>query len=174
MEAFDLLPPASCLFGTTPDPAPAPLTFWCRILQQAYNNTISASLPSAILLHADKSWHQNSAHLAFGATYHTWFPSIWARQILSANINNAFLEHLYDCIHRPKSTKPCSATYAYPLAIGCHTPWPYIQPTTQQWHDCSRVGTSDTQSRWCILIMHVVNFHLRENSQTDKRHTIIT
>jgi hypothetical protein len=66
------------LFGTTPAPAPAPLTFIRRILQQVYNNTISASLPSAILLHADKSWHQNSAHLPFGATYHTWFPSTWA------------------------------------------------------------------------------------------------
>jgi hypothetical protein len=47
------------LFGTTPDPAPAPapapLTFQHWIPQQAYNNTISASLPSAILLHADKS-----------------------------------------------------------------------------------------------------------------------
>jgi hypothetical protein len=66
------------LFGTTPAPALAPLTFQHWVLQQAYNNTISASLPSAILLHADKSWHQNSAHLPFGATYHTWFPSTWA------------------------------------------------------------------------------------------------
>jgi hypothetical protein len=116
------------------------LTFRRRIPQQAYNNTVSASLPSAILLHADKSWHQNSAHLPFGATYHTWFPSTWARQTLGANINTAFSEHLYNCIHRPKLTKPCSPTYAYPLAIGCHTR-PYIQPTTQQWHDHLRVGT---------------------------------
>jgi hypothetical protein len=77
-------------------------------------------LPSAILVHADKSWHQNSAHLPFGATYHTWFPSTWAQQILGANMNTAFLEHLYNCIHTPKSTKPCSATYAYPLALGHH------------------------------------------------------
>jgi hypothetical protein len=107
------------LFGTTPDPAP--LTFRRRIPQQAYNNTISASSPSAILLHADKSWHQNSAHLPFGATYHTWFPSSWVRQLLGANINTAFSKHLYNCIHRPKSTKPRSATYAYPLAIGRHS-----------------------------------------------------
>jgi hypothetical protein len=37
--------------------------------------------------------------------------------------------------------KPRSATYTYPLAIGRHT-WPYIQPTTQQRHDRSRVGTT--------------------------------
>jgi hypothetical protein len=87
------------LFGTTPDPAaPAPLTFWRRIPQQAYNNTMSASSPSAILLHADKSWHQNCAHLPFGATYHTWFPSTWARQFLGANINTAFSEHFIDSL----------------------------------------------------------------------------
>jgi hypothetical protein len=37
--------------------------------------------------------------------------------------------------------KPRSATYTYPLAIGRHTR-PYIQPTTQQRHDRSRVGTT--------------------------------
>jgi hypothetical protein len=56
---------------------------------KAYNNTISDASPSAILLHADKSWHQNSAHLSFGATYHSWFPSTWACQILGANIITA-------------------------------------------------------------------------------------
>jgi hypothetical protein len=114
-----------------------PLPLWLFDVKSC--NSVSASSPSAILLHADKSWHQNSAHLPFGATYHTWFPSTWAWQILGANINTAFSEHLYNCIHRPKSTKPHSATYAYPLAIGCHT-WPYIQPTTQQWHNCLQVG----------------------------------
>jgi hypothetical protein len=39
------------------------------------------------------------------------------------------------------STKPRSATYAYPLAIGRHTR-PFIQPTTQQRHNRSRVGTT--------------------------------
>jgi hypothetical protein len=53
----------------------------------------------------------------------------------------AFSAHLYNCIHRPASTKPRSVTYAYPLAIGRHTR-PYIQPTTQQRHDRSRVGTT--------------------------------
>jgi hypothetical protein len=33
----------------------------------------------------------------------------------------------------------------------------------------------DTQSWWCILIVRVVNFHLRKDSLTDKRHmTIVT
>jgi hypothetical protein len=32
----------------------------------------------------------------------------------------------------------------------------------------------DTQSRQCILIVRVTNFHLCKDSQTDKRHTIIT
>jgi hypothetical protein len=39
--------------------------------------------------------------------------------------------------------KPRSATYTYPLAIGHHTR-PYIQSTTQQRHDRSRVGTTLT------------------------------
>jgi hypothetical protein len=50
------------LFGTASDPSPPPLMFWWQIPQQAYNKTISDTLPYAILLHADKSWHQNSAH----------------------------------------------------------------------------------------------------------------
>jgi hypothetical protein len=75
------------LFGTTSDPSPPPLMFQVQIPQQAYNNTISNTLPSTILLHADKSRHQNSAHFPFGATYHSWFPSTWACQILGTNIN---------------------------------------------------------------------------------------
>jgi hypothetical protein len=115
------------LFGTTPDPAPAPLTFQCQIPQQAYNNIVSASLPSAILLHPDKSWHQNSAHLPFGATYHTWFPSTWAQQILGANINTAFSEHLYNVTHKP--TKLCNSAHIH---ISCH--WTSYTPLYSTYH----------------------------------------
>jgi hypothetical protein len=78
------------LFGTTSDPSPPPLMFWWQIPQQAYNNTISDASPSAsILLHTDKSWHQNCAHLPFGATYHSWFPSTWAC------LSNPWCKHQY-------------------------------------------------------------------------------
>jgi hypothetical protein len=69
--------------------------------------------------------HSSSCHLYLVQHRHSL-----ARQILGANINTAYSEHIYNCIHRSKSTKPHSATYAYPLAIGRHTR-PYIQPTTQ-------------------------------------------
>ena len=129
------------LLGAAPDPPPAPLTFRRRAPRQARSSAASASSPSAALLRADKSWRQNSAHLPFGATRHAWLPSTWARQILGASISAAFSEHLRSCAHRPKLSKPRSATCTCPLAIGRHTR-PYIQPTTQQRHDRSRVGTT--------------------------------
>jgi hypothetical protein len=137
------------LFGTTSDPSPPPLTFWWQIPQQAYNNTISDTSPSTILLNADKSWHQNSAHLPFGETYHSWFTSTWAHQILGANINTAFTEHLYSSnVHRPKLKK--SPTYAneYPLAIGRDTR-SFIHSTTQKQGDHSRVGTRHNPDDLC-------------------------
>jgi hypothetical protein len=50
-------------------------------------------------------------------------------------------EHVHTYTTSSNSNKPRSATYIYPLAIGRHTR-PYIQPTTQQRHDRSRVGTT--------------------------------
>jgi hypothetical protein len=82
------------------------------------------------------------------------------------------LEHLYNCIHRPKATKPHSATYAYPLAIGHHT-CPYIQPTTQLWHDHLWVPRYSTQSQQCILVIHR-DFLSSQDSQTDTWHVLVT
>ena len=128
------------LFGTTTDPLPPHLHFRRQIPRLAHNNAVSPASPSAILSHADKSWHQNSSHSPFGATYHSWFPSTWARQILGASVNAAFSERLCARIHRPALNKSRPALHDYPLAIGRDTR-SFISATTQQRGGRSRVGT---------------------------------
>jgi hypothetical protein len=57
-------------------------------------------MPFAILLHADKSWHQNSAHLPFGATYHTWFPALGHNKSSVQTSTLLFWNsHLYSQLH---------------------------------------------------------------------------
>jgi hypothetical protein len=62
---------------------------------------------------SNKSWQQNSSHLPFGATYHSWF--LWAHQILGENIDNAFSEHLYSSIHQLRSPQ-----WPHLTTISCH------------------------------------------------------
>ena len=130
------------LFGITSDPLLPPMKFRHRIPQQAYDNAISATSPTAILLHADKSWHHNSSHLPFGATYHSWFPSTWARQMLGANINSTFSEHIYDCIHGPNPPTPNLTAYEHPLALGTESRT-RVHTTTQPRQE-RRVGLRHT------------------------------
>jgi len=47
-----------------------------------HDNATSASAPSAILARADKSWNHTCPHIPFGDSYHGWFPSTLAWQIL--------------------------------------------------------------------------------------------
>jgi len=109
------------LFGTLPDPAPDPLTFTSAASQLAYNNATSDNCPVALLPHADKAWLHNNPYFSFGSTYHSWFPSTWARQILGLNFMHAAAQH----IHRRLNAMPTSAfspaDYEYPLALGQHS-----------------------------------------------------
>jgi hypothetical protein len=89
------------LFGIKPDPEPPPLTFPDNpTAQTAYDNATSTASPVAVLHHADISWAQHHSHIPFGHTYHSWFPSTWARQVLGANINYALASHLYAAIRK--------------------------------------------------------------------------
>jgi hypothetical protein len=109
---------AKVLFGSSPDPNHAPLTFQSDAAQTAYDNSRSKSAPSAILLRADKSWRDNSPQVPFSATYHGWFPSTWARQILGLNMNYAFADHIYNCLHAPQDARRSTETYEFPLTLG--------------------------------------------------------
>ena len=52
------------------------------------------------------------------ASYHSWFPSTLAKQILGANLNFVFAIHLYSGIHSTQPTSASSSHPLYPLAIG--------------------------------------------------------
>jgi hypothetical protein len=92
---------SNLLFGTKPDPEPPPLLFPNNPTSQtAFDNATSDATPTPIAHRADTSWAREAAHIPFGGTHHSWFPSTWARQILGANGNHAIAAHLYASIRR--------------------------------------------------------------------------
>lgn len=108
------------LFGLVPDPEPPPPKLKSDTARLAYSNAVSPNAPTSILHHADDGWRESSSHFPFGSTYHAWFPSTWARQILGANINLAFAVHLHKNISGSFTSKKSktSSNPLYPLAVG--------------------------------------------------------
>jgi hypothetical protein len=92
--------------------------FQLQIPQQAYNNTISNTLPSTILLHADKSWHQNL--LISLLEQHTILGSPVPRLVKSlVQTSIPFLHKTFVQQHsQTKLKKSWAHDYEYPLAIG--------------------------------------------------------
>jgi hypothetical protein len=68
--------------------------------------------------------------------------------MLGANINTAFVEHLYSNIHKPKLKKSLTHAYEYPLTIGQDT-HSFSHSTTQEQGDHSRVGTKCNPNDLC-------------------------
>jgi hypothetical protein len=123
------------LFGLRSKPPPPALSFSSPTSQTAYDNATSKSAPFALTVRADRSWSRTAQRLPFGRTYHSWFPTNWARQVLGATINSVFAKHLYTSIRRrPASVnrRPLTRVDPYPLAIGRFsriTPAAYYEPT---------------------------------------------
>lgn len=108
------------LFGLRPDPKLPRLTFTSSTSQTAYDHATSTSAPFGLTAKADRSWSRTAPHVPFGRTYHSWFPTNWARQILGGTINFEFAKHLYGSMRRDVTpTRPRPSTLdPYPLAIG--------------------------------------------------------